>query len=156
MPVYEASALTTLVTATGNVPIAAFRGPTANRARVREMHLFSITAPTTSGGLGLCRSNALGTGTLTSVIGVPHEPGDPATTGALITNWATAPPTLTAANIFRRWTSPASLGNGVIWTWDIIDPLVMPLGNAATGDLCIVNIPATAPGTYYVTVVWEE
>lgn len=157
MSVFEASSRTTLVTATALAPLASFRASTTQRARIREIQIYTVTAPTTVGGLGLMRSTALGTGTLTSAVGVNREPGDAATTGQVVTAWATAAPTVGAVGtVFRRAAFPAAVGQGVIWTWDIVDPLLVPLGNAATGELVIVNLNATAPGTFEISVTWEE
>lgn len=157
MPAFEASTRTTLVTATALAPLAAFRAATAQRARIREIGIFTVTAPTTVGGIGLMRSTALGTGALTSAVGINREPGDSVTTGQIVSAWATAAPTVgAAATVFRRASFPASVGQGVIWTWDIVDPLLVPLGNTATGELVFVNLNATAPGTYDIYVTWEE
>lgn len=156
MPVFEASVLTTLTTASANAPLASFRASSTQRAEIIEIGISSLTAPTTSGGLGIARSSAIGTGTLTSVAGLPRDPSDstPGTPGSLITNWATAVPTI--GTVFRRWAFPASLGNGVIWTLDRIDPLEVPAQTAATSEIVFVNLPGTAPGTYYIYVAWEE
>ena len=158
MPVYEASCLTTLVSASANAPLAAYRASTSQRSEIIEVGISYLTAPTTSGGIGLARSSAIGTGTLTSVSGKPRDPSDsiPATPGQLITNWGTAAPTVDTASIFRRWAFPASLGNGVIWTYDRIDPMEVAAATAATSELIFINLPGTAPGTFYIYVAWEE
>ncbi len=123
---------------------------------MREIHLFGVTAPTTSGHLGLCRSTALGTGALTSVTPVARNPDAAAAVSVLVTNWATAAPTNGGiGTVFRRWAQSAAIGNGIIWTFDG-DLIEVPLGSAATGELCIVNMMATAPGTFEITVVLEE
>lgn len=153
----SASARTTLVGATAMSVLAAFRGPLAARGHIREIHLFAITAATTSGAVGLCRSTALGTGVLTSVVGIPYDPNDPTPVGQIITNWGTALPTVgIVATVFRRWDQTAAIGNGVIWTFYQESGLIVPINSAAAGDLCLVNLQATAPGTFDITVVWEE
>lgn len=154
MPVYEASARSTLVTATANAPLWAFRQIDNQLAAVREIHLFSKTAPTTSGSIGIVRSTALGTGTLTTVVGQPRNPNAAATSSGVVTNWATAVPTI--GTVFRRFTSPATLGNGVVWSIDLIDPIFVIGNAAATSELVFVNLDAAAPGTYDITVVWES
>lgn len=156
MAVHEVSGRTTLVTATAGAPLCAFRAPTNQRARVREFHIFGVTGPTTSGAVGLCRSTALGTGTLTSTAPVPRDPADAASNAQLVTNWGTAGPAIGGVGtVFRRFASPASVGNGVMWAFDG-DGLIVPLGSAANGELVLVNLQATAPGTYEVTVVFED
>lgn len=156
MPVYEASALTTIVTASANTQVCAFRQIDNQVAAIREIHLFTLTAPTTSGGFGITRSTALGTGTLTTSVGVSRNPSAATTSSGIVTNWATAAPTISTTAYLRRWVSPASLGNGVIWTWDVMDPLLVAANAAATSELVLVNISGTAPGTLYITVVWEQ
>jgi hypothetical protein len=156
MPIYEVRCRTTLTTATVAAALCALRASTTEPTYILEIHLFGITAPTTSGGIGICRSTALGTGTLTSVTPVARRPAYGAPGAVLVTNWATAAPTNGGiGTVFRSWTQSAAIGNGVIWTFDQ-EPLEVPLGNTATGELCIVNTLGTAPGTLDVTVVIVE
>lgn len=155
MPVYSAGGVSTLTTATANAPLVGFRGSTTVRCAVREIGVFMLTGATTSGNLGLQRSTALGTGSLTSVTGQAHDPGDPATSGVLVTNWATLKPT-TADVYFKRFALATSIGSGFIWRFDEGPGLVVPLGSAATGELVICNLTATAPGTFQVWITWEE
>jgi hypothetical protein len=157
---YEASALTTLVTASANSPLWALKGVT-RPLWVREIHAWAVTAPTTSLHLGLVRSTALGTGTLTSVTGQPIQAlqdstsGAPVATGIIVTNWATAAPTLTSPVYFRRFAGAAVIGTGFIWTFE--PPGLYVPGNAqATSELVIANIVGTAPGTFAATFVWAE
>lgn len=155
MAIYEVSGRTTLVTATAAAALCAIRAVT-RKLYLREIHLFYVTAPTTSGGLGLCRSTAVGTGTLTSVTPVARELSQDAPTALLITNWATAAPTNGGIGaVFRRVHQGAAIGNGIIWTFDG-DELEVVGGAAATSELCIVNTIATAPGTFDVTVIYDE
>ena len=158
MPVYEVSGRSTLVTATIAAPLVALRAVT-RPLLVSEIHIFYVTAPTTSGELGLCYSTAIGTGTLTSVTPVGRSVqarANAAATGLLVTNWGTAVPTNGGiGTVFRRWSGSASIGNGILWTFDRI-PLEVQGGAAATSELCIVNTIATAPGTFDVTIVLEE
>lgn len=155
MAIYTASGRSTLVTASANAVLAGFRASTARRAYIREIGLFYITAPTTSGALGLQRSTALGTGSITAVVGQAHDPGEPAAIGQIETDWATAKPT-TANNYMKRWTSAATIGNGMVWRFDEDTGLVVPLGNTATGEIVICNLQGTAPGTFDFYVTWEE
>lgn len=156
MAIYEVSARTTLTTATSAAALCALRAVT-RMCWVKEIHIFGITAPTTSGGLGLCRSTALGTGTLTSVTPVARDLNGQTATAVLVTNWATAAPTNGGiGTVFRRWTQSAAIGNGVIWTFDGDDGIEIVGGAAATSELCVVNTLATAPGTFDITVVYIE
>lgn len=153
--IYEVSSRTTLVTATALAPLAAFRGSTGVRTRVKEIHLFAITAPTTSGGLGLMRSTALAVTPSGVVTGLPRDTGDAATTAQLETGWGTAPTVGAVGTVLRRFACGPSIGSGVIWTFDE-EPLTVPLGSAATGELVLVNLQATAPGTWDMTVVFAD
>lgn len=156
MALFEVSARTTLVTATVAAALAAIRASTTRPTFLRELHLFSATAPTTSGELGLCLSTALGTGALTSVTPVARERNIGAPGAVLVTNWATLAPTNGGVGtVFRRWAQSPAIGNGMVWTWDG-EPFEIPLGNTATGELCIVNLLGTAPGTLNITAVLEE
>lgn len=155
MAIYEVSSRSTLTAATIAAPLVALRAVT-RFVRIWEIHCFYITAPTTSGGLGLIFSTALGTGTLTSVTPVARSTRATAASAVLNTNWATAVPTTGGAgSIFRRLGAAATIGNGVIWTFDR-EPLEVIGGAAATSELIVCNTIATAPGTFDVTVVYEE
>lgn len=157
MPFYEAATTTTLVTASANAPLVALRAVSA-ALFVQEIHIFYRTAPTTSGALGLVRSTALGTGTLTSVAGQARMPltGMPAATGIIVTNWATLAPTLSATTYSRRFSASPTIGNGVIWTFDGNEQLGVAGSAGATSELIIANLVATAPGTFDVVVIWRE
>lgn len=152
---YEVTARSTLVTASAGAPLFALRAIT-RPVLVRELHLWYATAPTTSGGLALNRSTALGTGGLTGVFGQPVNPSDLAGTAELVTAWATLAPTITAAASFRRWfAGAAAIGTGVIWAWE--PPGLYIAGSAsATSELVIQNLQATAPGTLDVTFIYDE
>lgn len=114
-----------------------------------------MTAPTTSGGLGLQFSTAVGTGALTSVSSVPRSRNVSASAAVLNTAWATAAPTNAGIGaVFERWQQPATLGNGMIWTF-ATEPIEVPQG-AANSELCLVNTMATAPGTLDVVFIFEE
>jgi hypothetical protein len=157
MPIYEGSVRTTLVTASAMAPLFAIRGSTTRPTFLKEIGLFGITAPTTSGAVGLCRSTALGTGALTSVAPIARDLSSATAGAVLVTAWATLAPTVGAAStVFRRWAQPASIGNGVIWRFDDDDPHEMPLGSAVNGELVLVNLQATAPGTFDIYVVLME
>ena len=155
MAIYEVSGRSTLTTATSAAALVSLRAVT-RWVRIWEVHLFYQTAPTTSGGLGLCYSTALGTGTLTSVTPVARSTRATAATALLVTNWATLAPTNGGiGTVFRRFAAAAAIGNGVIWTFDR-EPLEVIGSAGATAEMCVVNTNATAPGTFEITVVYEE
>jgi len=155
MAIYEVSGRSTLTTATSAAALVSLRAVT-RWVRIWEVHLFYQTAPTTSGGLGLCYSTALGTGTLTSVTPVARSTRATAATALLVTNWATLAPTNGGiGTVFRRFAAAAAIGNGVIWTFDR-EPLEVIGSAGATSEMCVVNTNATAPGTFEITVVYEE
>jgi len=155
MAIYEVSGRSTLTTATSAAALVSLRAVT-RWVRIWEVHLFYQTAPTTSGGLGLCYSTALGTGTLTSVTPVARSTRATAATALLVTNWATLAPTNGGiGTVFRRFAAAAAIGNGVIWTFDR-EPLEVVGSAGATSEMCVVNTNATAPGTFEITVVYEE
>lgn len=157
MAIFDVSGRTTLVTATAMAPLAAIRGAQTGRpTKVREIHLFAVTAPTTVGELGLCLSTALGTGSLTSVAPVTRDSTRIPTAGAvLVTAWATLAPTVgAAATAFRRAAFGPAIGNGIIWTFDG-ESFEIPVGGA-TSELVLVNLQALAPGTWAFSAVLEE
>ena len=155
MAIYTASSVSTIVTASANAVLFGFRASTARRCFIREIGFFYRTAPTTSGQLGLQRSTALGTGAITAVVGQAHEPGEPAAIGQVETAWATAAPT--TANLYmKRFGSAPTIGNGMVWRFDEGSGLVVPLGSAATGEIVVCNLVATAPGTMDFWFTWEE
>jgi hypothetical protein len=152
---YQVSFRTTLVTATVAAALAALKAGSTRPVWLEELHLFYVTAPTTSGGLGLCYSTAVGTGTLTSVTPVARSRNVNAPGALAITNWATAAPTNGGiGTVFERQHAAAAIGNGVFWTF-LNEPIeIAP--NGATSELCIVNTVATAPGTFDGVAILEE
>lgn len=157
MPLYEGSALTTIVTASVDAVIAAFHAGT-RPSYVREIHLFALTAPTTSAALLLKRSTAIGTGALTGNAPLPRDPNGLAATATIVTAWGTAAPSVTAnpAGALRRFAGAAAVGTGIIWTFYEGNGLMVPATSAVNSELCICNGVATAPGTWEITVVYEE
>ncbi len=155
MSLYEVSARSTVVTGSANAPLFALRAVT-RRLYIYDISLFAVTAATTSGAIGLVRSTALGTGALTSVTGQPFQPEMTAGTGVLVTAWATAVPTISATTIFRRWAQGVAIGNGIIWSWPSDQPFEIPGSAAAASELVFVNLQGTAPGTFDITIRYDE
>jgi hypothetical protein len=151
MPVFEVSFDTTLTTATANAPLASLKGDTGQETQIREIHIFQKTAGVAPNGLGLARSTALGT-TPTTVAAVMRRPSSTLTSAVGVTAWAGVP---TIGGVFRRFITGTAIGNGVIWAFDKLDPLILAEGDVATGELVIVNLYATAAPTYGVTIVGE-
>lgn len=152
---YDSSTVTTLVTATANAPLAAFRaGQSTRPVYIYEIGIFGRTAPTTSGAIGIARSSALSVTPSGLVVGVPRDPARPNAGAGLITGWATAP-TLTSPTFIRRWDQPATIGNGIIWTFDRDNPLTL-VASGATSELVFANLLATAPGTFEIYVGFDE
>src|SRR3954469_12568903 len=112
---YEVAIRTSITTA--SVPIVTLKAVT-NPIWLREIHMWYVTAPTTSGGLGLARSTAIANTGLTSVTGFPLNPNSHTATAVAVTAWTNAP-TFTAGAFFRRWfAGAASIGGGNIWVWE--------------------------------------
>lgn len=163
MATYTTSCITVIGGQTGGSSVgsqfAAFRGSTTLRSEIKEIAIFQATAGTSPNGIGLTRSTAIGTGALTGVTGIPLDPNVQATTGQLVTAYATAAPTVTVtsgANIIKRFVHNTAVGNGVVWTFDMQSPLYVPLGGVATGELVFINLFATAPATYHISITWNE
>lgn len=154
---YEAAVRTTLVGATAGSVLFGLRAIT-RPLYLRELHMWYVTAPTTSGGLGLNRSTTAGTGALTGLIGQATDGAANAAagTGEAVTAWATAAPVITAANTLRRWfAGAAAIGTGIVWVWE--PPGIYVPGSAgATSELAVQNLQGTAPGTLDVTWVFDE
>ena len=154
MAIHSVSGRSTLVTATVAAALVALKAVT-RPIYIREIHIFGVTAPTTSGGLGLCLSTAVGTGALTSVSPVARSREAPASASLLNTAWATLAPTNAGIGaVFERWAAPATLGNGIIWSF-ADEPIEVAAG-VATSELCVVNTLATAPGTFDVVFIFSE
>ena len=156
MAIYEVSGRSTLTTATSAAALVSLRAVT-RWVRIWEVHLFYQTAPTTSGGLGLCYSTAIGTGTLTSVTPVARSTRATAPTALLVTAWGTAAPTNGGTGtILKRLATANSVGNGVIWTFDR-EPLEIVGSAGATSELCLVStLTQTTAGTAEIVFVFEE
>lgn len=157
MPVYEASSLSTITTATNLTPLFGFKAG-GQLATVREIHLFNRTAPTTVGAIGLFRSTADGTGTLTSSAAQARKSAGTASSTAVVwTNYGTARPTIGAASTqLRPFGHGTAVGNGIVWVFDMLDPLEVGT-TAATAHLVLANISGgSAAATYDFAFVWEE
>ena len=162
MPLYQAATRTTITTAGAGSVLFAFRGDTMNQARVREIHLYAISAAGSSGGaIGLVRSTTAGSGTITGVTGRARNPGDAMMTDAqVVTGWTTLPTTEGVAATLQRWDHTAAIGDWTILTYRPTEPIVVGLGGAADGELVFINLQSgtntvARAATYDFTVIWE-
>lgn len=112
MPRYEIG-FTTPAAAAG-AAYCAFRAP-ARRSRLVELML-SCNAATAS-LVSLFRNTAAGYAASASTsVGQPTDPTDSPGTSLVDTAWTT-PPTITAASRLRRHQLPATIGAGLLWTF---------------------------------------
>lgn len=117
------------------------------RARIREVGLFVNAATASSIGIIRPANTPIGT---TSVLGLPNDPADPASTVNLDTAWAVTPPTVGTAYL-RKAVIPATIGNGIIWTFQP-DALVVNVSSY----LVFWNFGAGAGSVLNGYVTWEE
>jgi hypothetical protein len=134
---------TTTTTGTARFQLVA---PATLRPKVLEVGL-TIGAATAS-TFGLYRSASVGTAS-TTVVGVPHDPGEPAALTTLQTAWSAAPTISTNVPI-RRIALPATAGAGFIWQF-YDDPLVIPV----SGGILLWALTAVANVQDFY-VVWRE
>jgi|SRR5579872_3934210 len=117
------------------------------RARIQEIGLFVNAA--TASSVGLIRPSNSPVAT-TSVLGLAEDPADPASTLNLDTAWSTAP--TIGTSFLRRITIPATIGNGVIWSWPPGQELVIPVSSF----LVFWNFGALAGSVLNAYVKWFE
>jgi hypothetical protein len=136
-----------------NSPMWQFKTAASSRARIFEIALSvgGTTAPTNGPAWRLVRATAIGTSSAT-VAAEEQDPGGGAATAVLDTTWTTAP-TLAAVNM-RLYSTPATIGSGIVWSWPDHRPLIVPLSSG----IVIVNVNAAgaALGSFNCAVVFEE
>lgn len=141
---YSASVVTPAAAA--GAAYAALRTAAGDRARIRQIDVYTNAA--TASSVGLVRSATLGTAS-TSVLGQAWDAADTAATGSVDTAWSVAPTVST--NVFlKRYVAPAVAGSGVIWTFP--QGLVLPV----SGSLLLWNYGAVGGSILSVTFTWEE
>lgn len=156
MALYEASIQVT-GQATAPYVVAALRGPTTKYAKLVELEVFTLTAPTTSLQLALAYSTTQGvTPASPQMTGISRGSDHTTGSGLLIGGFTTRPVIGATTTYFKRIVLPASLGAGVMRTFDLTNPLMLALGNVAGGDLCIVQTTATASGDLVINASWDE
>jgi hypothetical protein len=137
----------------GNSPAAAAGAafanlwtPAARSARVLRIEIICTAA--TASDIGLARTTGRGTQTTTQV-GSALDPLTGASTSQFDTAWS-GQPTIGSTNMRRILLNAA--GQGIIWTWDDTDPLVV---SAASG-LCLVNRGGGAAAIQSINMEWDE
>jgi hypothetical protein len=99
-------------------------------------------------GHRLARSTVRGTQTTTQV-GSALDPLTGASTAQFDSAWS-GQPTISATNMRRILLNAA--GQGIIWTWDDTDPLVVSAG----AGLALVNRAGTTAAILSVNMEWDE
>ncbi len=149
---FEASVVTTLVTATANAPLVAIRVPATERAAILEMGI-TTTGTAAATQLGIVRATTVSGTPAATVLGQNVIPGAPASGTLLVPAWTTAP--VLGASYLRRVSLPSAVGAGVIWSWPADRPLVVGQGSAIA-EIVIANLVALAPMTFQLYLIWED
>jgi hypothetical protein len=135
---------------TANTIMWQLRASSSGCIRLLELALSVSTAPTTGPSWRLNRPTAIGTSSAT-VAPQKQDSNSVAATALLDTTWST-PLTLAAIDL-RRYTTPQTIGSGIVWTW-YDQPLMIPLSMG----IAIVNGNATGTtlGNFVVYAVFDE
>ncbi len=145
MPALYSASVVTPAAAAG-AAYCALRAAAGDRARIRQIDIYTNAA--TSSSVGLVRSATVGTSS-TSALGQAWDASDTAAVTSVDTAWSVAPTVST--NVFlKRYVAPATAGSGVIWTFP--SGLVVPV----SGSLLLWNYGASAGSALSVTFTWEE
>lgn len=136
------------VTGAAAGPIVTMLTTSTSRPDIREIGIFMSSAPATGPTIGLGRPAAVGVTASGGVLGQADDAGDPAAVVSIVPTWTTAPTAPT--NYMRRITLPATIGAGVIWTWEP-NMLNVPVSS----NFVIYQISALAV-TYDIYWKWEE
>lgn len=139
-------AIRTAATGAG-AAIADLRTAAGDRAFIREIGAFVVTA--TASSVGIIRPATLGT-TSTTTVPQAGDPADPAATALLGSVWSAAP-TISTNVYHRRILLPATIGAGVIWTFGPRD-LVVPVSSS----LLLWNFGAGANAALDLYIDFEE
>jgi hypothetical protein len=147
MAVYQVSVRTPAAAA--GATYADLRSTSTDRLRVRELHIFSLSATETF--VGLIRPASVGTAS-TTVAGQARDPAEPAATGLVGSAWSAAPTIAGSPIYLARYHLPATIASGLILTYPIEAPLVI----AVSSSLLLWNFGGSAGSALDVTFVWEE
>jgi hypothetical protein len=121
----------------------------SERARIWEIGIFQPgtgTATVVAGGFGQAANSGSVAGTAQA--GLKDDPADGASTVNVYAAWTTAP-TVPAA-FYRRFSLPATLGAGVIFTFPL--GLVIPV----SADYCLWNNGGTTALALPCYITWDE
>ncbi len=131
-------------------PYMAFRAPTSH-AKLLEIGFGNNAATASNVSLFRNTNGSYAASTSTSV-GQPEAPGTVAATGLCDTAWSAAP-TITAASRMRRFILPATIGAGLIWTFQ--NGLWVRSGTA-TDILVLWNEGGSTASVLNGYCLWEE
>ena len=114
------------------------------RARLIEFGVFLAAATASTFGLG--RPAAIGVTPTSPVDFQPEDPADPTVASQVQSAlaWGTGPTAPT--NFLRRISLPATIGTGIIWTWQ--NGLVIP----ASSSLVLWNLAANGVSDAYAII----
>lgn len=118
------------------------------RIRLRELAIFLAAATASTYGLG--RPAAIGVTPTTPVLGQAEDPADAAAAAKTAVAWATRPTVPTSSIYIRRFSMPAAIGAGIIWTWPDGPGLVIANG----ASLALYSLATN--GVIDVHARWEE
>lgn len=130
------------VAAASGAPYATLHTGANIRARIREIGVFVNAA--TASNVQIIRPANTPVAT-TSTLGQAEDSADPASTVNLDTAWSTAP-TIGANVPLRKIGIPATIGNGVIWSWNPGEELIIPVSswlvfwNFGAGNGSVLNL----------------
>lgn len=152
MTIYTSTFSVAGVNAASNV-LVNLKAATTDRLKILEVAAFIEAIPSNAPLLLLQRMLAAGTGAITTVTGVSHDPAEPNASGSIETAWATTKPTLVGTSILGRFQAANAIGNGIIW-----DFTNRPIILAVSGGLCLVqsNASGVTLGTIGGWVRWDE
>ena len=146
---YEAAGVTSAAPAIGG-SFAEFRVG-ARRALIEQIEV-SLGAATAT-NVALTRGSGLSAGASTTLTGIAEDPSAPAAGGALaMGTYATTQPTITPANMLKRFHLPGAIGAGIIWTWPQSDRLIVP----ANGSIVLFTPVIAGAAAISVGVIWTE
>jgi hypothetical protein len=120
------------VTTTG-AAAGELRSASGTPLRLRELGLTLAIATASTYGIG--RPGAVGVTPTSPITVLASNPSDPAGSGTTAVAWGTGPTVPT--QFLRRVTLPATVGAGIIWTWELNRFIIGP-GNAAAAVASIV------------------
>lgn len=149
MAVYTASGRTSATTAVAAMEL---RTASTDRVYVKEMGFF-VAGVAGAYNFAIGRPAAIGvTPTAnTAIVPLPLDTGTPATTVTMAIAWGTAPTTPTNSVYLRRINLPATLGAGVIWTFQ--DPIIVPVSSSL---VCFVLSTPTGSSFLDYYIVFDE